>query len=115
MQTRVTKDGSDYVLNGRKVFVTNAPIADLFVVYGTLDPKLGVTGICGFIIEKGTPGLSVGKKKDKMACAPHSWPRSYSRETLFFGNGGSAADAQRLAAEFVDDSFPNVQDCRRLR
>ena len=34
---------------------------------------------------------------------------------LFFGNGGSAADAQRLAAEFVDDSFPNVQDCRRLR
>src|SRR6267143_1219730 len=66
MQTHVTKNGSDYVLDGRKVFVTNAPIADLFVVYGTLDPKLGASGICGFILEKGTPGLSVGQKKDKM-------------------------------------------------
>ena len=66
MQTRVVKDGSGYVLNGRKVFVTNAPLADLFVVYGTLDPKLGAAGICGFVIEKGTPGLSAGKRKDKM-------------------------------------------------
>jgi len=66
MQTRVTKDGSDYVLDGRKVFVTNAPVADLFVIYGTLDPQLGAAGICGFILEKGTPGLSIGKKKDKM-------------------------------------------------
>jgi len=66
MQTRVTKYGSDYVLDGRKVFVTNAPVADLFVIYGTLDPQLGAAGICGFILEKGTPGLSIGKKKDKM-------------------------------------------------
>ncbi len=66
MQTRVRKDGSDYVLNGRKVFVTNAPVADLFVIYGTLDPQLGAAGICAFIVEKGTRGLSVGKKKDKM-------------------------------------------------
>jgi len=66
MQTRVTKHGSDYVLNGRKAFVTNAPVADLFTLYGTLDPKLGATGICGFIIEKGTLGLNVGKTKDKM-------------------------------------------------
>jgi L-prolyl-PCP dehydrogenase len=66
MQTRVRKDGSDYVLNGRKIFVTNAPVADLFTVYATLDPKLGAAGICAFIVEKGTPGFSVGKKKDKM-------------------------------------------------
>jgi alkylation response protein AidB-like acyl-CoA dehydrogenase len=66
MQTRVTKDGSDYVLNGRKVFVTNAPVANLFALYATLDPQLGASGICGFIVEKGTPGLRVGKKKDKM-------------------------------------------------
>jgi alkylation response protein AidB-like acyl-CoA dehydrogenase len=66
MQTRLTKDGSDYVLNGRKIFVTNAPVADLFTLYATLDPQLGATGICGFIVEKGTPGLIVGKKKDKM-------------------------------------------------
>jgi alkylation response protein AidB-like acyl-CoA dehydrogenase len=66
MQTRVSKDASDYVLNGRKIFVTNAPVADLFAIYATLDPKLGAAGICGFIVEKGTRGLGVGKKKDKM-------------------------------------------------
>src|SRR5437762_886542 len=66
MRTRVTKNGGDYILKGTKTFVTNAPVADLFAVYGTLDPKLGGMGICGFIIEKGTPGLSVGKKMDKM-------------------------------------------------
>ena len=66
MRTRVTKNGGDYILDGTKTFVTNAPVADLFAVYGTLDPKLGGMGICGFIIEKGTPGLSVGKKMDKM-------------------------------------------------
>jgi len=66
MQTRVRKDRSDYVLNGRKIFVTNAPVADLFAIYATLDPQLGAAGICAFIVEKETRGLSVGKKKDKM-------------------------------------------------
>jgi L-prolyl-PCP dehydrogenase len=41
MQTRVRKDGSDYILNSRKIFVTNAPVADVFTIYATLDPKLG--------------------------------------------------------------------------
>jgi alkylation response protein AidB-like acyl-CoA dehydrogenase len=66
MLTRVRKDGRDYVLNGKKIFVTNAPIADLFTVYATLDPQLGAAGICAFIVEKGASGLGVGKKKDKM-------------------------------------------------
>ncbi len=66
MQTRIKRDGSGYVLDGRKVFVTNAPVADLFTVYATLDPQLGAGGICGLIIEKGTPGLSVGETKNKM-------------------------------------------------
>ena len=66
MQTRATKDGNHYVLNGRKIFVTNAPVADLFTLYATLDPQLGAAGICTFVVEKGTRGLSVGKKKDKM-------------------------------------------------
>jgi len=66
MQTRVRKEGSDYVLNGRKIFVTNAPVANLFTMYATLDPQLGAAGICAFIVENGTEGLSVGKKKDKM-------------------------------------------------
>ena len=66
MQTRALKNGSGYTLNGKKIFVTNAPVADLFVVYATLDPKLRGSGICAFLIEKGTKGLSIGPKKDKM-------------------------------------------------
>jgi alkylation response protein AidB-like acyl-CoA dehydrogenase len=66
MGTRAAKDGDSYILNGSKIWVTNAPVADLFVTYATLDPKRGVMGICGFIIEKNTPGLAVSKKLDKM-------------------------------------------------
>ena len=63
--TAVRRDGV-YVLNGAKTFVTNAPVADLFVAYATIDPRLGATGVTAFIIEKDTPGLSVGKKLEKM-------------------------------------------------
>lgn len=66
MQTRVSRDGDNYILNGSKIWVTNAPVADVFVVYGTLDPSRGVLGICGFIVEKDTPGFSVGPVLDKM-------------------------------------------------
>jgi alkylation response protein AidB-like acyl-CoA dehydrogenase len=66
MRSRVALEDNEYVLNGSKIWVTNAPVADLFVVYATLDPARGVMGICGFIIEKDTPGLSVGAKLDKM-------------------------------------------------
>ena len=57
MRTRATRDGEHYVLNGTKTFVTNAPVADLFVAYATIDPPLGATGITAFIVERGTPGM----------------------------------------------------------
>lgn len=66
MRTRATRDGEHYVLNGAKTFVTNAPIADLFVAYATVNPALGAMGITGFIIERDTPGLSISRKLDKM-------------------------------------------------
>ena len=66
MRTRAAKDGDAYVLNGTKMFVTNAPVADLFVSYATIDPALGVTGITAFIIERGTPGMTVSRKLHKM-------------------------------------------------
>lgn len=66
MRTRAVRDGDTYVLNGTKMFVTNAPVADLFVAYATLDPALGVTGITGFIVPRDTPGLSLTKKLHKM-------------------------------------------------
>ncbi|HEX7012127.1 MAG TPA: acyl-CoA dehydrogenase family protein [Steroidobacteraceae bacterium] len=66
MRTRAVRDGDSYVLNGMKTFVTNAPVADLFVAYATLNPALGPMGITAFIIEAGTPGLVISKKLDKM-------------------------------------------------
>ncbi len=66
MRTRATRDGDSYVLNGAKTFVTNAPVADLFVAYATINPSLGAMGITGFIIERDTPGLTISHKLDKM-------------------------------------------------
>jgi alkylation response protein AidB-like acyl-CoA dehydrogenase len=66
MRTRATRDGDHYVLDGTKTFVSNAPIADVFVAYATVNPALGITGITTFIIDRETPGLSVTKHIDKM-------------------------------------------------
>lgn len=66
LRTRASRDGDHYVLNGTKTFVTNAPVADVFVVYATLDPALGAMGITAFVIDRGTPGLTVSRELDKM-------------------------------------------------
>ena len=66
MRTTARRDGDDYVLTGTKTFVTNAPVADLAVVYATIDPALGATGITAFIVELSLAGVSVGTKFDKL-------------------------------------------------
>jgi len=60
------KSGDHWVLNGTKQFITNAPEADLAIVYATKDPAMRTKGICAFIVEKGSPGYSVGNHEDKM-------------------------------------------------
>jgi alkylation response protein AidB-like acyl-CoA dehydrogenase len=66
MRTRAVRQDNVYVLNGTKMFVTNAPVADLFVAYATLDPALGVAGITAFIIERDTRGLTISRSLHKM-------------------------------------------------
>lgn len=66
MTTTAEKDGDDYVLNGTKMWVTNASVADLIVGYATMDPALGSMGICGFIIEADRPGITISRKIEKM-------------------------------------------------
>ncbi len=66
LQTRAELKGSDYVLNGRKLWITNSKEAGLFVLFATLDPAAGYKGITAFLIEKDFPGFSVGKKEDKL-------------------------------------------------
>src|SRR6185437_3303099 len=67
LRTRARRDGDDYVLNGTKRYITNAPVAGLFTVMARTDPaSTGAGGISAFLVEAGTPGLSVGKVDKKM-------------------------------------------------
>jgi acyl-CoA dehydrogenase len=66
MNTTAKKVGDKYVLNGRKCFITNGGVADVFTVFATLDPAKGHKGICAFVVAADTPGVSAGKKEDKM-------------------------------------------------
>jgi alkylation response protein AidB-like acyl-CoA dehydrogenase len=66
LQTKATPKGTDYVLNGRKLWITNAKEAGLFVLFATVDPAAGYKGITAFLIEKDFPGFAVGKKEDKL-------------------------------------------------
>ena len=66
LTTRATPDGDGYRLSGRKLWITNAQEADVFIVFATVDPAAGYRGITAFLIERGTPGFTVGKKEDKL-------------------------------------------------
>lgn len=66
MATTARPDGDGWVINGSKTFVTNAAVADLFVVFALTDPDRGFAGVTGFLVERDTPGLSVGAPFKKM-------------------------------------------------
>ena len=65
-QTTAVLDGDQYVLNGNRIFITNAVYAHVYVIFAMTDKSLGNKGISAFIVEKGTPGFSIGKKEKKM-------------------------------------------------
>jgi alkylation response protein AidB-like acyl-CoA dehydrogenase len=66
LKTTAKRDGDEFILNGTKVFITNGGIADVHVVVATVDPELGTGGQASFVVGKGTPGLSQGKKESKL-------------------------------------------------
>lgn len=65
-RTTAVKDGDDYIINGSKIFITNAYEADTYVVTAQMDKSKGNKGIAAFILEKGMPGFTFGKKEKKM-------------------------------------------------
>ncbi|MDA1312617.1 MAG: acyl-CoA dehydrogenase family protein [Acidobacteria bacterium] len=80
MRTTAEKRQGRYVLNGGKTWVTNAPVADVLVVYATIDRAKGAAGVTAFLVEKGTPGFTVGRKLDKMGL------RTSPMAEVFFDN-----------------------------
>ena len=79
-QTTAVLDGDNYILNGSKIFITNGGVADTFIVFAMTDKKMGTKGISAFIVEKGFPGFSIGKKEDKLGI------RASSTTELIFEN-----------------------------
>ena len=66
LATRAVADGGDFVLNGRKLWISNAQEADVFIVFANAAPEAGHRGITAFLVERGMPGFRVGKKEDKL-------------------------------------------------
>lgn len=66
LETRAVEEGEDFVLTGRKLWITNAKEAGLFIVFATVDPSAGYKGITAFLVDRDTPGFSVGRKEDKL-------------------------------------------------
>jgi len=66
VRTKAVLKGDHYVINGRKCFITNGGVADFYTVFATTQPGKRIEGITGFVVEKATPGLSIGKTEEKM-------------------------------------------------
>src|SRR4026208_2045541 len=66
MQTRAVEQGDQYLLNGRKLWITNGMEAEIFIVFANANPEAGYRGITAFIVEKGFAGFTVGKKENKL-------------------------------------------------
>ena len=66
LATRATEQGDGFAINGRKLWITNGNEADIFLVFATINPEAGYRGITAFVVERGFPGFTVGKKEDKL-------------------------------------------------
>jgi alkylation response protein AidB-like acyl-CoA dehydrogenase len=80
MKARARRDGSDYVIDGEKCFITNAPVADLFLIYASTNPDRGFLGVSAFLIPKGTPGLRVVPEHEKTGLRTSPWGTIYLEE-----------------------------------
>ena len=125
LRTRAVKKGDRWVLNGSKIFITNGPVADVALVYATVDPAQKHAGITAFVVEKGTQGYSSGPPLHKMGC------RTSQTSELFFDDceipeenlvGGEGAgfmmamqtvewDRSALMAPFVGGMTYAVKKC----
>jgi acyl-CoA dehydrogenase len=92
LRTRARRDGDAYVLDGAKTFITNAPVADLFVVFANVDPDAGSKGITAFVVDRDTQGLRIGPNDQKMGL------HGSTTAQIFFEGMRVAAD-RRLGAE----------------
>ena len=103
IRTRARREGDSYVLNGTKIFITSGDVADIVLLFATLDPGLGSRGITAFLLEKGTPGLRVGKKEDKLGLRASSTVELVLEDCLVPAANrlGEEGEGFRLALQFL--------------
>jgi alkylation response protein AidB-like acyl-CoA dehydrogenase len=103
------KEGDGYVLTGTKTFVSEAPVADLFLVFATIDRDKGALGLTAFLVEAGTPGFSVGRQIDKMGL------KTSPMAELIFENcrvpAGSRLGREGRAGQIFNDSMEWERGC----
>jgi butyryl-CoA dehydrogenase/short/branched chain acyl-CoA dehydrogenase len=105
LETRAVRRGGDYVLNGQKLWITNAKEAGLFLVFATIDPAAGYKGVTAFLVEKGTAGFEVGRKEDKLGIRASSTCELIFRDCVLPGNAmlGEPGKGYRIAIETLNE------------
>jgi len=105
LQTRAVRRGDDYVLNGQKLWITNAKEAGLFIVFATIDTSAGYKGITAFVVEKGAAGFEVGKKEDKLGIRASSTCELIFRDCVVPGNQvlGEVGKGYKIAIETLNE------------
>ncbi|MFZ8934489.1 MAG: acyl-CoA dehydrogenase family protein, partial [Bacteriovoracaceae bacterium] len=110
IKTTLKENGDHFILNGNKMWITNAGFADLYVVYATIDPQLGHSGITACVVEKGAEGIEIGAAEKKMG------HRCSDTRALTFNNVkvakgdiiGGVGQGWKLAMKTLDHSRPLV-------
>ena len=110
VSTTAVKDGEDYILNGTKCFITNGGISDIYTVFANARKSAGIRGLTAFIVDRNTPGFSVGKKENKMGMRPSNTTELILdnvrvHESMRIGRVG---DGFRIAMKTLDAARPLV-------
>jgi acyl-CoA dehydrogenase len=110
MQLLAERDGDDYVLNGTKCWITNGGVAQVYTVFATLDRSSRHKGICAFVMDSSTPGITPGKKEDKMG------QRASDTRVIHFENVrvpasqrlGQEGEGFKIAMQTLDRTRPSI-------
>jgi alkylation response protein AidB-like acyl-CoA dehydrogenase len=135
LATRAAETGDGYAITGRKLWITNGNEADIFIVFANVNPDAGYRGITAFVVDRGTPGFTVGKKEDKLGIRASSTcellfedclvPKSHilgevgkgykvAIETLNEGRIGIGAQMLGLAQGALDHTIAYVKERKQF-
>jgi len=110
MRSEARREGSEYVLNGSKRFITNAGVASLYIVFAKTDPEGGHAGISAFVVEADTPGFEVGRIEPKMGIKGSTTGELFFNDIRIPANNllGEEGEGFRIAMRILDRSRPGI-------